>query len=43
MAFPSDVANAPSLLTAARFKTAGRLIDYYEDGIDEVHYRLEIN
>jgi len=43
MAFPSDVANAPSLLTAARFKTAGRLIDYYEDGIDEVHYRLEIS
>jgi ribosomal protein S18 acetylase RimI-like enzyme len=42
MAFPSDVANASSLLTAARFKTAGRLIDYYEDGVDEVHYRYEI-
>lgn len=43
MAFPSDVTNAPSLLTAARFKTAGKLIDYYEDGIDEVHYRLEMS
>jgi len=43
MAFPSDVTNAPPLLTAARFKTAGKLIDYYEDGIDEVHYRLEMS
>lgn len=43
MAFPSDVANAASLVTAARFKTAGRLIDYYEDGIDEVHYRYEFS
>jgi hypothetical protein len=42
MAFPSDVANAASILTAARFKTAGRLVDYYEDGIDEVHYRYEV-
>ncbi|MEQ1824988.1 MAG: GNAT family N-acetyltransferase [Pirellula sp.] len=42
MAFPSDVANASSLLTAARFRTAGRLIDYYEDGIDEVHYRIDL-
>jgi GNAT superfamily N-acetyltransferase len=43
MAFPSDVANSASLLTAARFRTSGRLIDYYEDGIDEVHYRYDIN
>ncbi len=42
MAFPSDVANASSLVTSARFKTSGRLIDYYEDGIDEVHYRYDI-
>jgi N-acetylglutamate synthase-like GNAT family acetyltransferase len=42
MAFPSDVANASSLLTAARFKMSGRLFDYYEDGIDEVHYRFEL-
>lgn len=43
MAFPSDVANAPSLMNAARFKSAGKLIDFYEDGIDEVHYRFEIS
>ena len=42
MAFPSDVANASTLLTAARFKTSGRLLDYHEDGIDEVHYRYDI-
>ena len=42
MAFPSDVANAASLVTAARFKSSGRLIDYYEDGVDEVYYRFEI-
>jgi hypothetical protein len=42
MAFPSDVANASSLLTAARFRTSGKLIDYYEDGIDEVHYRFDL-
>lgn len=42
MAFPSDVANAPNLVTAARFKTSGRLVDYYEDGIDEVHYRYDV-
>lgn len=42
MAFPSDVANASTLVTAARFKSSGRLIDYYEDGIDEVHYRYEL-
>ena len=42
MAFPSDVANASTLVTAARFKTSGRLIDYYEDGIDEVHYRYDV-
>ena len=42
MAFPSDVANASSIVTAARFKTAGRLVDYYEDGIDEVHYRFDV-
>jgi GNAT superfamily N-acetyltransferase len=42
MAFPSDVANAPSLLAAARFRTSGRLQDYYEDGVDEVHYRYDL-
>lgn len=42
MAFPSDVANAPSLVTAARFRACGRLIDYYEDGVDEIHYRYDL-
>jgi GNAT superfamily N-acetyltransferase len=42
MAFPSDVANASNLLTSARFRTSGRLVDYYEDGVDEVHYRYDL-
>jgi N-acetylglutamate synthase-like GNAT family acetyltransferase len=42
MAFPSDIATAASLVTAARFRCSGRLIDYYEDGVDEVHYRLDL-
>lgn len=42
MAFPSDVANAPTLVTAARFRASGRLLDYYEDGVDEVHYRYDL-
>jgi N-acetylglutamate synthase-like GNAT family acetyltransferase len=42
MAFPSDVANANSLLMGARFRIAGRLMDYYEDGVDEIHYRYDL-
>lgn len=42
MAFPSDVAKAHSLLSTARFRVAGRLLDYYEDGVDEVHYRYDV-
>lgn len=43
MAFPSDVTNASTLLTSARFRTSGRLADYFEDGVDEVHYRYDID
>ena len=42
MAFPSDVANASALVTAARFRIAGRLMDYYEDGVDQIHYRYDL-
>lgn len=42
MAFPSDVARAQDLMANARFRVAGRLIDYYEDGVDEVHYRYDL-
>ncbi|MCU0717478.1 MAG: hypothetical protein MUD03_15270, partial [Pirellula sp.] len=42
MAFPSDLSGVAPLMSAARFRLAGRLIDYYEDGVDELHYRLDI-
>ena len=42
MAFPSDVVKAHSMLSNARFRIAGRLLDYYEDGVDEVHYRYDV-
>jgi len=42
MAFPSDVANANAMVTAARFRIAGRLMDYYEDGVDQIHYRYDL-
>ena len=42
MAFPSEVVKSFELLPAAKFRVAGRLMDYYEDGIDEIHYRYEL-
>ncbi len=42
LALPSDLPNAHGLLTSVRFRIAGRLIDYYEDGVDEVHYRYDL-
>lgn len=42
MAFPSEVVKAAELLPSAKFRIAGRLMDYYEDGIDEVHYRYDL-
>ncbi|WP_205855172.1 GNAT family N-acetyltransferase [Pirellula sp. SH-Sr6A] len=42
MAFPSDLSCVAPLMSAARFRMAGRLLDYYEDDVDEVHYRLDV-
>jgi N-acetylglutamate synthase-like GNAT family acetyltransferase len=42
MAVPSDLEQAGSLLTASRFRISGRLMDYYEDGVDELHYRYDL-
>jgi N-acetylglutamate synthase-like GNAT family acetyltransferase len=42
VALPSDLPNAQSLLTKARFRMAGRLQDYYEDGVDELHFRFDL-
>lgn len=42
MAFPSEVVKAAELLPSSKFRIAGRLMDYYEDGIDEVHYRHDL-
>jgi len=42
MGFPSDLANADEFMTRARFRRDGQLRDYFEDGVDEVHYRLDL-
>jgi len=42
MAFPSDVEQAPSFMTSCRFRADGSLVDYYNDGTDELHYRFDI-
>ncbi len=42
LAFPSDVSEAYEFARNARFREGGRLLDYYEDGVDEIHYRLDL-
>ena len=42
MAFPSDVEQAAGFMTSCRFRPDGSLFDYYDDGIDELHYRFDI-
>lgn len=42
MAFPSDVVNASEFTRKMRFREAGRLTDYFGDGVDEVHYRYDL-
>lgn len=42
MAFPSDVEKASNFMQRARFRKTGVLSDYFEDGIDEVHYRYDL-
>lgn len=42
MGFPSDLSQAEEFMTRARFRRDGQLRDYFEDGVDEVHYRLDL-
>ena len=40
ISFPSNIPSIVEPLFKAGFSEAGRLKDYYEDGLDEVHYRF---
>lgn len=40
--FPSNLPQVDGALQEAGFHECGRLIDFYEDGIDEVHYRIDL-
>ncbi|MEW6529290.1 MAG: hypothetical protein AB1473_00515 [Thermodesulfobacteriota bacterium] len=40
--FPSNLPQVDEVLQEAGFRECGRLIDFYEDGIDEVHYRIDL-
>lgn len=42
MSVPSHFTSVPELMRTGGFKNAGQLLDYYEDGIHEVHYRLDL-
>jgi len=42
MAFPSDVVEAEGFTKSCRFRSTGSLFDYYEDGVDELHFRHDI-
>ena len=40
--FPTNLPWVDEVLKDAGFHECGRLIDFYEDGIDEVHYRIDL-
>ena len=40
--FPSKLPQMEQAVEAAGFSNCGRLVDFYEDGLDEVHYRLDL-
>lgn len=40
--FPSNLPQMEQAVEAAGFLNCGRLVDFYEDGLDEVHYRLDL-
>lgn len=40
--FPSDVVAARDFMTRGNFRPDGMLKDYYEDGVDEIHYRYDL-
>jgi hypothetical protein len=39
---PSNLPQVDEVLQEAGFRECGRLIDFYEDGIDEVHFRIDL-
>jgi ribosomal protein S18 acetylase RimI-like enzyme len=39
---PSDASRVMSLFKSAGFVEEGRLLDFYEDGIDDVHFRYDV-
>lgn len=42
MAFPSDLEHAADFMSRCRFRKDGALSDFYEDGVDRVHFRFDI-
>ncbi len=40
--FPSDLAQVPEVMKQSPFVQCGRLMDFFVDGLDEVHYRLDL-
>ncbi len=40
--FPSNLPEVDAILKGSGFRECGRLVDFYEDGIDEVHYRIDL-
>ncbi|MEW6348140.1 MAG: GNAT family N-acetyltransferase [Thermodesulfobacteriota bacterium] len=40
--FPSSLVRVAEAMKQSRFVECGRLVDFFEDGLDEVHYRLDL-
>lgn len=40
MSFPTTLPEAVSIVQTAGFRPAGRLVDYFEDGVDDIHLSL---
>lgn len=41
MAFPSDLEHAADFMSRCRFRKDGALSDFYEDGVDRIHFRFD--
>ena len=42
MAFPSDLQHSADFMSRCRFRKDGTLSDFYEDGVDRLHFRFDI-
>ena len=42
MAFPSDLEHFSDFMNRCRFRKDGALQDFYEDGVDRIHFRFDI-